>query len=166
MRYSRAIRRILALSVLLILAVWVVSLFYSVRYTGRGWSGRIGEGTVSYVSYDLWWNAVQGWHFSQPSGTSDFGFVLPQVDFRVHMDWNKYVRIPLWCPLLLCGFGIVCWRQLMTRKGAPPRCEQCGYDIRSCTRRRCSECGYPIRMALWKSLKHRKDSGIDPAPNH
>lgn len=144
--HSRMITLGLIASVLIV-ALWILSIFRIVRYGSDGdmflalRSGRFWIASINLQHMHL--RPLE--HFDNPD-LDRFGLTLPSRWFVTECgetSHNGYI-LPLWMPLAACAVPTLILAH-RSRRPPPGHCRACGYNLFGNTSGACPECGKPTQ---------------------
>ena len=134
-RVARWVFRIGTAASMLIVAAWVISIWWDFAYVHGKSRGGVGvEDNVAFVD----------WGFSSPTTG---GWIIrnnkrPRFWPGLGLSTGK-ASIPLWALLLISTVPtLLAWRRL--RRPLPGHCRKCGYDLTGNVTGVCSECGKDV----------------------
>jgi hypothetical protein len=156
---------------LLILLVWIASMWVCAIPQGRGWTVNIDSGAVKLTTGNA--EAEKDWplfHLSfthLPDAFRDWsaGFQMPSKHDRVFCSsgWGTQYVLPLWVPLAVSAIPSL-WlaerrygRYQRVPKGC---CEKCRYDLTGNLSGICPECGSSIPDAIKSELREREEASL------
>lgn len=142
------------IGLLLSVAAWGVSHFYSLNYVSGSRSVGLGMNCVIFGG-----GLPQGWSSGIHQGWQRWRwhkrdrryphFAMPQHQKPLAGIW--FQMLPLWIPTLLCSALFLCCRPLyfhrLRKRKKLGLCVKCGYDLRA-SKDRCSECGDEFGLAI------------------
>ena len=144
----------------LFIAAWVVSLPFEVKWQpSDDWRAELRGGCLLVQGMPLravdgLWPTVRG-AVDAPRWSPGWGRLLyadrrlgnPRPDGAIWGVWCRYVRIPMWCFLVIASIPIVFlwWRDRPIPSGL---CQHCGYNLTGNVSGRCPECG--TQIAEWQ----------------
>lgn len=130
----------IGLSALLsLMAIWTISLYWSLYYSGIGWGCAILEA---------------GQFRAYKGGTSGAGWIFAKNDPAPALHWwwpswrygsstSMELAFPVWTAMLMAGLlTLIAWRH--SRRIGPGYCKDCSYDLTGNTSGVCPECGKPV----------------------